>query len=454
MSRLPLRVRLALAFAGAMAALLAVTGAFLYVRLGNTLDDQIDQSLRARADDVAVLVARSGSGLSLAARLTEGEESFAQVLSPSGRVLDVTPPLDRTPLLSPEQVARARTDTFFVEHDPLRGLDTGRIRLLATPVDAGGRRYVIVSGASLQDRDEALTALRRQLLIGGPIALLLASFAGYLLAGAALRPVESIRRRAEEISATVAGRRLPVPEADDEVGRLARTLNEMLARIEEGVERERRFVAEASHELRTPLALLKTELELALRHPRSAEELRAAIASAAQETDRLTVLAEDLLVLARSDEGQLRLDSKPLRARDLLDTVAHRFERRAEDAGLALEVEAPPELTAIGDPVRLEQALGNVVDNAVRYGAGTVRLEARRQNGAVELSVSDQGAGFDPEFLPHAFERFSRDDGGRVRGSTGLGLAIVAAVARAHGGTAAARNAAGGGAEVTLVLPA
>jgi heavy metal sensor kinase len=446
-------VRLALAFAGAMAVLLAVTGAFLYVRLGNTLDDQIDQSVRARADDVAVLVARSGSGLTRAARLTEGEESFAQVLSPSGRVQDVTPPLDRTPLLSPEQVARARTETFFVEHDPLRGLDTGRIRLLATPVEAAGRRYVVVSGASLQDRDEALTALRRQLLIGGPIALLLASFAGYLLAGAALRPVESMRRRAEEISATVAGRRLPVPEADDEVGRLARTLNEMLARIEEGVERERRFVAEASHELRTPLALLKTELELALRHPRSAEALRAAIASAAEETDRLTLLAEDLLVLARSDEGQLRLDSKPVRARDLLDTVARRFERRAQDAGLALEVEAPPELTALGDPVRLEQALGNVVDNALRYGAGTVRLQARAQNGAVELRVSDQGAGFDPEFLPHAFERFSRDDGGRVRGSTGLGLAIVQAIARAHGGTAAARNSAGGGAEVTLVLP-
>ena len=453
MTRLSLRVRLALAFAGAMAVLLAVTGAFLYVRLGNTLDEQIDQSVRARADDAAVLVARSGSGLS-AARLSEGEESFAQVLSPSGRVLDVTPPLDRTPLLTPEQVARARTETFFVEHDPLRGLDTGRVRLLATPVEADGRRYVIVSGASLQDRDEALTALGRQLLIGGPIALLLASLAGYLLAGAALRPVESMRRRAEEISATVAGRRLPVPDADDEVGRLARTLNEMLARIEEGVERERRFVAEASHELRTPLALLKAELELALRHPRSAEELRAAITSAAEETDRLTLLAEDLLVLARSDEGQLRLDEKPVRAQVLLDTVARRFERRAQAAGLALEVEAPSELTTVGDPVRLEQALGNVVDNAVRYGAGTVRLEARRQNGDVELCVSDQGAGFDPEFLPHAFERFSRDDGGRVRGSTGLGLAIVRAIARAHGGTAAARNGAGGGAEVTLVLPA
>jgi heavy metal sensor kinase len=452
--RLPLRWRLTLAFAGVMAVLLAVTGAFLYVRLGNTLDEQIDQSLRARADDVAVLVGRSGTGLARGVRLAEGEEAFAQVLTPSGTVVDQTPPLDRTPLLTSDQLARAREDTVVVERGPLPGLDTGRIRLLATPVETPRGRLVVVSGASLGDRDESLAALRRQLLIGGPIALLLASLAGYLLAGAALRPVESMRRRAEEISATVAGRRLPVPETDDEIARLARTLNEMLARIEAGIERERRFVAEASHELRTPLALLKTELELALRHPRSHDELHAAIASAAEETDRLTALAEDLLVLARSDEGQLRIEAEPLGTRELLDTVARRFERRAHDSGVALEVDAPPQLTALGDRLRLEQALGNLVDNALRYGDGTVRLQARSKNGSVELRVSDQGAGFAPDFLPRAFERFSRDDGGRVRGSTGLGLAIVEAIARAHGGAATAGNGSEGGAEVTLVLPA
>ena len=454
MSRLPLRWRLTLAFAGVMAVLLAVTGAFLYVRLGNTLDEQIDQSLRARADDVAVLVGRSGTGLAHGVRLAEGEEAFAQVLTPSGTVVDLTPPLDRTPLLTPDQLARAREDTVVVESGPLPGLDTGRIRLLATPVESLRGRFVIVSGASLGDRDDALTALRRQLLIGGPIALLLASLAGYLLAGAALRPVESMRRRAEEISATVAGRRLPVPETDDEIARLARTLNQMLARIEAGFERERRFVAEASHELRTPLALLKTELELAVRHPRSQDELRTAIASAAEETDRLTALAEDLLVLARSNEGQLRIVAQPLGTRELLDTVARRFERRAHDSGVALEVDASPQLTVLGDRPRLEQALGNLVDNALRYGGGTVRLQARSRNGSVELRVSDEGAGFAPDFLPRAFERFSRDDGGRVRGSTGLGLAIVQAIARAHGGAARAANAPDGGAEVTLVLPA
>jgi signal transduction histidine kinase len=228
----------------------------------------------------------------------------------------------------------------------------------------------------------------------------------------------------------------------------------MLARLDAGLERERRFVAEASHELRTPLSLLKTELELALRRPRSPEELRAAIASAHEETDRLAALAEDLLVLARSDEGELQIDPQPVAVRELLQTLAGRFAARAAEAGLSLEVEAPKDLSTLGDRGRLDQALGNLVDNALRYGAGTVRLEARRDNGSVALLVSDEGQGFAAEFLPRAFERFSRADGGRVRGAAGLGLAIVDAIARAHGGTASAGNTPDGGAQVTLRLPA
>jgi two-component system, OmpR family, sensor kinase len=251
----------------------------------------------------------------------------------------------------------------------------------------------------------------------------------------------------------VDGRRLPVPEGDDEIARLARTLNEMLARLEASAERERRFVAEASHELRTPLASLKAELELAVRRPRSREELEAAIASAAEETDRLAALAEDLLVLARSDEGVLRVEPQPVSARRLLETVAARFEARAKAAGIMLEVDAPAELEGQGDRARLEQALGNLVDNALRYGAGTIRLDAAARNGTMALRVSDTGAGFPPEFLPHAFERFSRAEGLRASGSAGLGLAIVEAIARAHGGSAFAQNMSRGGASVGIVLP-
>ena len=157
-------------------------------------------------------------------------------------------------------------------------------------------------------RDESLERLRRELLLGSPLALLLATIAGYLLAGAALRPVEAMRRKASAISAQTPGSRLPVPSARDEVSRLAETLNDMLERLETAFEHERRFVADASHELRTPLALLRTELELALRHPRSREELEDALRSAAEETERLTALAADLLLIARADQGAVPIN--------------------------------------------------------------------------------------------------------------------------------------------------
>jgi two-component system OmpR family sensor kinase len=451
-SRISLRLRLTLAFAGVMALVLIATGVFLHVRLRGSLDEQLELTLRARADDVAALV-RGGSGLGDGSqRLAETEESFAQVLGADGSVRDTTPPL-QAPLLTPDQLADARRGTLLVDRGPVPGLDDARVRLLATPVQSGGDTVVAVAGASLEDRDEALEALRSQLLVGGPLALLLASLAGYALAGAALRPVEAMRSQAAEISADTSGRRLPVPPADDEIARLARTLNEMLARLEAGIERERRFVAEASHELRTPLSLLKAELELALRRPRTADELRAALSSAAEETDRLVLLADDLLVLARSDEGALGLTTEPIDVRELLETVRRRFAARAADAGRDLQVDAPAGLEVAGDRLRLEQALGNLVDNALRHGAGTVRLDGAPGNDSVELRVSDGGAGFPDEFLPRAFERFTRADASRVRGSTGLGLALVEAIARAHGGRAVAANGPRGGAVVTLSVP-
>jgi signal transduction histidine kinase len=213
-------------------------------------------------------------------------------------------------------------------------------------------------------------------------------------------------------------------------------------------------VADASHELRTPLSLLQTELELALRRPRSREEQQQALRSAAEEVDRLVRLAGDLLVLARADDGKLPLSLERHCVREVLDAVAGRFDSRARAAGRSLEVAASPEWVIWADRLRLEQALGNLVDNALRHGAGTVRLDGAIEDGMVELTVGDEGRGFPPEFLPHAFERFSRADVARGGGSAGLGLAIVEAIARAHGGTASAANGAGGGAEVRLTIPA
>jgi len=456
MSGLPLRVRLTLVFALVMSLVLTATGVFLHARLRDSLDESVDASLRARADDVSTLVRRGGSGLGEdgAGRLAETDESFAQVLrAGDGTVVDATPSLTQS-LLTPEELHDARNGTLVVDRGSVPGLDEARVRLLATPANGRDGAVVVVAGASLDDRDEALEALRTQLFIGGPLALLLASLAGYALAGAVLRPIEAMRLRAAQVSAVNAAERLPVPPGDDEVARLARTLNEMLDRLEAGLERERRFVADASHELRTPLSLLTTELELALRRPRSPDELRAALASAAEETDRLVLLADDLLVLSRADEGALALHAEPVAARELLDSVARRFAARAHDAGRPVEVDAPEGITITGDRLRLEQALGNLADNALRYGGGPVLLQARQRGDGVELRVSDRGRGFPDDFLPHAFERFSRADDSRIRGAVGLGLSLVEAIVRAHGGRVSAANRAGGGAEVALLLPA
>jgi two-component system OmpR family sensor kinase len=451
--RLPIRVRLTLAFAVAMAVVITATGAFLYFRLGATLDHTIDQGLRSRADDLAASVRRGDSRLSEArkTRLATEQESVAQVLAADGAVVDATPLLHGRPLLDRAALGRATQSTIVVDGVTVPGSDDP-FRLLATPIEARGERRVIVVAASLEARDEALDGLLTQLLLGGPLALLLSSLAGYAVAAGALRPVESMRREAEEVSASEPGRRLPVSPARDELGRLGETLNEMLGRLETALARERRFVADASHELRTPLALLRTELELALRHPRTPEQLEAALRSAAEETDRLSQLAEDLLVLARADQGRLPLRRERLSAAELLAGVGARQLRRAQRAGRRLEVDAHTGVELHADRLRVEQALGNLVENALRHGTGRIVLSAAKHDGRVELHVRDEGPGFPEPFVGRAFERFSRAEVGRSSSGAGLGLAIADVIARAHGGSAHVANTPGG-TDVWLSLP-
>jgi signal transduction histidine kinase len=307
----------------------------------------------------------------------------------------------------------------------------------------------------LRQTEETLSHVFRGLIVAGPVGLLLATLGGYLLAAAALRPVESMRRRASAISATTPGARLPVPPSRDEIRDLALTLNEMLARLEAALEHERRFVADASHELRTPLSLLKAELELALRRPRSADELRAAVGSAAEETDRLALLAEDLLLIARSDQDELGLRIEQVDLGELARTTADRFAERASSAHRSLAVEVAPGTDVQADRLRLEQALRNLVDNALGHGAGTVTIAARRNEDVTELHVLDEGPGFPADVASRAFERFSRGEDARARGGSGLGLAIVEAVAHAHGGTVGiTRNGTRAGTDVWISLPA
>jgi signal transduction histidine kinase len=450
--RLPIRVRLALAFAGVMAIVLGATGAFVYARTASDLDEQIERELAARLAGVIAIVRDDGDDLGdpvLDPLSRVDAEGAVQVLGPSFTVADATSDaLLNTPLLTEEQVNQlVRGEAAHFDVDDPAGED--RLRVTGDRTRDDSVHYYPLVAAELDTRTETLQGLATLLLIGGPLALLLSSLAAYGVATAALRPVEAMRRRAAQISDEQSGQRLPLSGAGDELDRLGATLNEMLDRLEGALARERRFVGDASHELRTPLAILKAEIALALEQGRSPEELRSALRSAGEETDRLTRLAEDLLVLARAADGALPVRTERLELSTLAKRVAERFREREA----AIEVELDPALVVSADPVRLEQALSNLVDNACRYGDGPISITAEPAAEAVRIHVRDRGAGFPPALLDIAFERFARGGGGDGSGA-GLGLSIVETIAAAHGGHVGVANRPDGGADAWIELPA
>ncbi len=450
-TRVPIRLRLTLAFAATMFLVLALTGLFVYVRFRTELDRAIDLNLHTQAAALTPLIERSDTGLAgtVHGALFQGHESFVQVLDSQGHILAATSQLGKSPLLTAAQLPIALRHTQLLTRGSTGPLLEGS-RLLATPVSTPGHGLgVLIVGATLDERASALSNLAVLLAIVGPLALIVASVAGYALASAALRPVELMRQRAAAVTASEPGRRLPLPPARDEIRRLGTTLNDMLDRLEGSLAREKAFVADASHELRTPLATLKIELELALRRRRSVEELTQTLRSADSEVDRLSALADDLLVLARADEDALHIRRVDIDISDLLRRVRERFDPRHERT----QIEPSDEERLLGDPERLEQALGTLLDNALRYGAGEVRLRASAGQRGVELHVEDAGPGFPRDFIGHAFERFTRADPGRGGRGAGLGLSITRTIARAHGGDAHVANLPDGGADAWIVIP-
>ena len=432
MSRWPIRLRLTAAFALAMVIVLAAAGLFVYLRVRADLNDSIATSLRARADAVEAQVRRGEEWSAAAQGSLEPEEAFAQILSPSGRLLDASGGA-KEPILA-ARVVRGVSAEALIFDAKVEGIEE-TARVLVRRASPGRGSPVMAVGVSLDDRDETLASLLTAFAVGGPIAVAVASLVGYLLAAAALAPVEAMRRRATQVSLD-RDDALPLPAVDDEIRRLGETLNEMLERLRSSFERERRFVADASHELRTPVAVLKTEVEAALESGSYGPEVGDSLRAALVECDGLAQLAEDLLVLTRADESGLPLGLEEISAEHLLQTVRDRFRLRAHQQGRALAAEPGDDLTLIVDPLRMRQALGNLVDNALRHGDGDIELAARREPRGVALTVSDGGPGFGPELAAEAFERFTRGDAARGRGGTGLGLAIVQRIARAHGGEA------------------
>ncbi|WP_285777015.1 ATP-binding protein [Microtetraspora sp. NBRC 13810] len=439
-----LRVRLVLVFSiGAFAALAACL-VLLYVLLDRQLWDALDTDLRRRADDLSAAVAQGDLGV-LAA------DPMAQLYAPDGTVLTGSTSVDGLQLLRRDQV-RAATGTAKYATESLRvrpGEGMLRVRLLWQRMPDGRVLAVGLSAAAAQDSRRRLLSV---LLLAGPLLLGLTAAAGWLVVRAALRPVGQLTAEAAEISSLDIGRRLPEVPGDDEIARLARTLDDMLARLRVSFARERAFVDDASHELRTPIAVLRGEIELAMSAAGDRDEVERSLRAALREVERLSRLAEDLLLLARQRAGSLVIRSEPV---DLADLVAAQSRALEPVLGLRIEAACDP-LIVEADPDRLRQVLVNLAANSAAAGARVMRITAVREEDMVRLEVADDGPGF-PAGLPEsASERFVRGDEARTAGRSGagLGLSIVQALVSAHHGRLELTNGGPlGGAVVTVRLP-
>jgi signal transduction histidine kinase len=475
-----LRGRLALLFTAGSVVILILAGGLIYLDLNGELQRTINSSLLDRARDIEADV-RAG-------RIEiRQEEAFAQILGPESQVVDSSAPAPA--VLSPAEVAEASRHDVYHDRRIARAPALGRrARLLAHPVDSGERTLVVVVGASLDAVIRGRERLALILALLSPLLGGLLSAGGWLLAGAALRPVRRMSQEADAISLAQAGRRLAQPPGEDEIAQLGRTLNAMLDRIEASFARERMFLDDASHELRTPIAVLRAELEMALLelsggHPRTPglgdpETTERSLRSALEEADRLAHLSEDLLVLARATAGRLPLRRRPVDVRALAERAARRSTdgpggrhraadgpggRRATDGpggrpapGVTVAVDGQAAL-AVVDPARLEQVVTNLVSNARRFAKRQVRVAISTEGDDVVVTVADDGPGFPEALLPVVFDRFTRAEAARghdAGAGAGLGLAIVAAIVRAHGGTITATNGPPlGGAAVVVRLP-
>src|SRR5215467_4480988 len=363
-------MRVALVFTLVLAVAVALGSWLLISRLSSQLQNALDATVKAQLAPY-----RSARSVSQTRGFGVPDNTVAQVISPSGRVLVNRAEETTGPILNPAQLKRARSGLTATVGDE-------QFRFYAARV--GRTSAIAIVGVSTEG--QVSTPLSNQitaLVIGGALFVLLGGLGAYWLAASALSPVERMRRQVASLSATDAAVGVEVPRTKDELAALAGTMNDLLARLHEALARQRGFVADASHELRTPLAVLGAELELAGRPGRSRQELAQAVTSAEDEVARLTRLTNDLLLLARSDEGRLPVRLAPTRIRDLLEASAERVAAPGE-ARPSCVVDAPAGLVAELDEDRIRQAVDNLVDNAVRFApAGTQITVTGRANDEV-----------------------------------------------------------------------
>lgn len=458
-----LRARLTVWYGTALALILIVFATVLYAVLARGLKDQVDQSLQQAAlAAVHALENRFGPFLpfeDFSAQFPELAvvDKFFQIFSPTGNITIESAniktreiPLSPTALEAAFQGKTTYESARFPGEPPLR--------LVSVPIIYNGTLVNIVRvGTSLQPVEETLQRLLLVLAVTLPIALLAALAGGWFLAGRALRPVEDITQAAQRISGGDLTQRLHVSPSSDEIGRLAATFNEMIARLETSFRQVRQFSTDASHELRTPLTVMKGETELALRRPRSAEDYRLVLESNLEEIDRMTRIVDELLFLSRADLGEVKMESLPIRLDVLVEDIQRQAALLGQDQGIQVTLGPVEPATIRGDELRIRELLLNLVANAVKYSrpGGKVPISLVSEGNSARLRVTDDGIGIAPEEQPHIFDRFFRTPAARAHAKegTGLGLSICKWIVDAHHGRIEVQSAAGVGSQFTVILP-
>jgi heavy metal sensor kinase len=450
-----IRLRLTAWYVLTLAVALGIVAIALVTVFRAAMEKQLDDELAARAAQVVSTLQSEGSGLSLQGQA--GDESlvvggeFVGLYDASGKLVDSSsaPPQAASAIATfaaASTTTRTETVTSGSEH----------LRVRAVPVTQSGRRLGTVAIVrSLTPIDAAERQLLGIVGLAFPLAVAIAAVGGYLLAYRALRPVEQLRRAAEDYGAKDLSRRLAPRELrDDELGRLARTLDAMLDRVAAAVEQQRRFTGDASHELRTPIATIMADASLSLERSRPAEDQRATIARIELEAARMGRIVEGLLVLARSDAQDRPAQTQDVDLRALLDAAAVRFASNATVRGVRIEVRAESGLRVADQDNGLERVFDNLLENALRYApAGSaVEIEASARAGTTRVTVADHGPGIPTDERTRVFERFHRGPGASGAGA-GLGLAIARTIVDAHGGRISAATTPGGGATFVVELP-
>lgn len=435
-------VRVRATLGASLVALVALTVAavLLVSTLRRSQLDTVDRGLELRAVDIESLLDGGATPASLA--VESGDSSFVQILSPDGLVIASSSNIDGEPA-----VVDPSGDRWLTWSIPELGGD--EFRIYAQQTD-GRQRVTIVVGTELEDLEDTQQALIGSLLVGVPVLLAVLAGLTWIIVGRALRPVDGIRRRVEEIGASELDQRVPVPDAHDEIGLLAITMNEMLGRLEDAHVRQNRFVSDASHELRTPIAIIRHELEIALDGDEST--WRTTAREVLDEDLRMQRLVDDLLFVARHDSRAVQAPSRELV--DLDDLVIEEARRHRGDVPIDLSGVSAGQVR--GDPEQLGRVISNLFDNAKRHAASQVAAHVTTSNGTVSVDIDDDGPGIPEAQRGNIFERFSRTDDSRSRdqGGAGLGLAIAHDIISAHNGTITAQRSPWlGGARLSISLP-